>query len=575
VVSFANHATGMKAYGEAGYAQGVHFEGVVSFNNGVASLTAGPLDKMENLFVGTTDNPADRISLVGNLLYHQSKVLASNLTLGYQHPANGSLVVQDNFIMGGSMALLVKHWAQATVTGNTVYAETSSNLKSDQSLVQAKQPAGSHWVWDRNRYFDGTVQQYPFAFNTALNQYGGGNLSWPEWATASRFDGSGHYAMSRPQPTVVVRPNRYEPGRAHVVVYNWQHAADVAVNLSGAGLNVGDVFEVRDAQNFFGAPLIKTTYTGAPVRMPLQNLNAGPAAGTLLFAPDHTAPEFAVFVVMKAGGATSPPPTEPQPSLPTPTITPAGGTFSAPVAATIASSTSGVTIRYTLDGSTPHAGSLAYTGPVQIGSSALLKARSFKTGSADSPVAQASFVINAPPAKAATPAFSPAPGQFSSAVKVTITSATPGATIHYTLNGAEPTTGSPVYSQPLPVSSTTTVRAFAVKPGMTPSAPAGGTYTIKTVTGPTTPTQIKVVSPLEIATGIVMMRVAISGTPVIAGVKYLINGQPAGPEVTAAPFEMSWDSRKWRNGRYQITAVARDSSGKLTTSRHVMILVKN
>jgi len=66
------------------------------------------------------------------------------------------------------------------------------------------------------------------------------------------------------------------------------------------------------------------------------------------------------------------------------------------------------------------------------------------------------------------PVFSPAPGTFEGAsVPVSISTATPGATIHYTVDGSEPTTGSTVYSgAAIPVDKATTIKAIAVKAGM-------------------------------------------------------------------------------------------------------------
>ncbi len=54
------------------------------------------------------------------------------------------------------------------------------------------------------------------------------------------------------------------------------------------------------------------------------------------------------------------------------------GFFSAPVQVAIGAATSGATIRYTLDGSTPSEASAAYTGPLTIGATTTLRARAFK-----------------------------------------------------------------------------------------------------------------------------------------------------------------------------------------------------
>jgi len=77
-----------------------------------------------------------------------------------------------------------------------------------------------------------------------------------------------------------------------------------------------------------------------------------------------------------------------------------------------------------------------------------------------------------------TPTFSPAGGTYSTAQTVTISSATSGATIRYTTDGSTPTASSPIYTSPITVSSTKTIKAFAVKSGLTNSAVATALYTI-------------------------------------------------------------------------------------------------
>jgi hypothetical protein len=55
----------------------------------------------------------------------------------------------------------------------------------------------------------------------------------------------------------------------------------------------------------------------------------------------------------------------------------------------------------------------------------------------------AALLFSASPilAQTAAPVISPASGTYSAAQTITITDATPGATIYYTLDGSTPTTG--------------------------------------------------------------------------------------------------------------------------------------
>lgn len=106
-----------------------------------------------------------------------------------------------------------------------------------------------------------------------------------------------------------VRKNAYEAGRANVTIYNWRRQASVAVDLAGIGLATGQAFEIRDAQNFFGQPIVRGTYTGTPVQIPVENLRAAPLAGCaqiehIVCDGTSTGPGFGAFVVMP--GTTTP-----------------------------------------------------------------------------------------------------------------------------------------------------------------------------------------------------------------------------------------------------------------------------
>ncbi|MCM1320446.1 MAG: chitobiase/beta-hexosaminidase C-terminal domain-containing protein [Muribaculaceae bacterium] len=77
----------------------------------------------------------------------------------------------------------------------------------------------------------------------------------------------------------------------------------------------------------------------------------------------------------------------------------------------------------------------------------------------------------------AAPTFTPASGtSFTENLAVTI-AAVEGADIYYTLDGSNPTAASDKYEAPIVLTSTTTVKAIAVKEGMNNSVVATATYT--------------------------------------------------------------------------------------------------
>jgi hypothetical protein len=80
-----------------------------------------------------------------------------------------------------------------------------------------------------------------------------------------------------------------------------------------------------------------------------------------------------------------------------------------------------------------------------------------------------------PPPQVAAPTFSPASGG-NVPVNVTISCATPGATIYYTLDGSLPTQGSTPYSNAVHLASASTIRAVAFTNGWTPSVASVAYY---------------------------------------------------------------------------------------------------
>lgn len=78
----------------------------------------------------------------------------------------------------------------------------------------------------------------------------------------------------------------------------------------------------------------------------------------------------------------------------------------------------------------------------------------------------------------ATPKALPIAGIYTGAQSVALTCDTPGASIYYTVDGSTPDATKTAYNGPIAVAATTTIKAIAIKTGMTNSAVFSGTYTI-------------------------------------------------------------------------------------------------
>jgi len=110
------------------------------------------------------------------------------------------------------------------------------------------------------------------------------------------------YVSAKPRGAkVIIRPNQYEPGRAHIVVYNWDMADTVAADVSKVLAN-GDRYEVRNAQNYFAGPVLSGTYGGSSaLLLPMTGEKMQPAqpAGPGKIEPaEMTGKEFNVFVLL-------------------------------------------------------------------------------------------------------------------------------------------------------------------------------------------------------------------------------------------------------------------------------------
>lgn len=118
-----------------------------------------------------------------------------------------------------------------------------------------------------------------------------------------------------------------------------------------------------------------------------------------------------------------------------------------------------------------------------------------------------------------TPVASPASGAVAAGTKVTLSTATSGATIFYTLNGNTPTIFSRLYVSPISVNSPTTIKAIATKRYMTKSAVLTASY--KILPKETVSTPVASPAPGAVAVG---TKVTLSTATPDARIFYTLNG---------------------------------------------------
>lgn len=75
--------------------------------------------------------------------------------------------------------------------------------------------------------------------------------------------------------------------------------------------------------------------------------------------------------------------------------------------------------------------------------------------------------------------------------------------------------------------------------------------------------------------GIVTVAASASDAGGVAGVQFKLDGVALGPEDRDAPYATSWDTRTKPNGKYTLTAVARDAAGNTRTSAARTVTIRN
>jgi hypothetical protein len=167
----------------------------------------------------------------------------------------------------------------------------------------------------------------------------------------------------------------------------------------------------------------------------------------------------------------------PYPPAAAPSFGLAGGTYNTPQSLTLTDTTTNASIYYTTNGTTPTAASTLYTAPITIASTETIRAVAIAIGYSLSAVSSKAYTITPLPS-AAAPYFSLAGGHYATPQMLMLTDSTPGAAIYYTTNGTMPTTGSTLYTGPIPIGTSETVIAIAAASGYTNSNPASKVYII-------------------------------------------------------------------------------------------------
>lgn len=213
---------------------------------------------------GSETAPLDNFVLEGNVVFGHAA--ERNILIGGGAPVRG-LVFRNNCVYGGSGTVALDiGWNQMTGAG------------ADKPVIEGNYLVGRVELWN--------VRAPVFSDNTIVGVTLGFRPAWyPDNA----------YVTGPPQKNVIlVRPNAYEKGRAHIVVFNWENAPAVGADCS-AVLNAGDRYVVHNVLDYQGAAVASGTYTGSPVMIPLETPPASASVNASCYSSPVVSPAFGVF----------------------------------------------------------------------------------------------------------------------------------------------------------------------------------------------------------------------------------------------------------------------------------------
>ena len=274
-----------------------------NYNFGVHGYSTGGKTKgfaiNRNAFLSNGDQPA---AFAGNNFFLGGSVERLSGTNNYFYKGGvefgGNNAVDANLTNSlYSLAPLQIHGFQTvTFTGHKIFGGPSNY--GFVEIFNGDLPNQANYTWNNNQYFNTQAYNLPFNIET-FNTF-----KLAGWRSNTGFDSNtllenGDIPQHRPTGVdYVVNPNKYQAGRANIFVANWDRLDTVSINLQNAGLANGQAYEIRDAQNIFGAPVFSAVYSAANPIITLPMTGTAVTAPYGDAAPAHTDKEFGAFLLV-------------------------------------------------------------------------------------------------------------------------------------------------------------------------------------------------------------------------------------------------------------------------------------
>jgi hypothetical protein len=289
-IGFNNFDMGMQAYASSDVpVQNIQLQGNIIFNSGILY---GQI--VDNLTLGGGSGGPSGMVVDTNFFYSTPTLNQGYNELGFLWtPRAHDAVVTNNYFIGGYQAIDLERWDTLTFTNNYVYSQGIESM-----MITRDDQTTAPYIYGSNHYYgSGMFWVDPQCDNWPCPQTNVVNFT--NWMATTGLDSTSSFSPGAPTGLwTTVRPNTYEPGRANIVIFNWDLKPSVQVDLSNSGIKAGDQYQIRDAQNWFNGAVVSGTYSGSPVSIPMTGLQVVQPVGSVPNPPTHTAPQFGTFVLL-------------------------------------------------------------------------------------------------------------------------------------------------------------------------------------------------------------------------------------------------------------------------------------
>lgn len=264
------------AYEFHAYAEGGQLSGFRLVGNIFANTTIDGTSVKGAVLLGGKNQTANKnIVLDSNYFYN------SDLTMGYFRPIQSRVI--NNYVVDAQF-IYEKFWGAGEekftdpppihVTGNTfiwyrtenahvrLHTSAYKNIDGEFNRVDRVTPLRTKDIWNFNTYSPDFMGEL-VAGGVDLNRDIRSLADWRYYTgkAGNSFDtGSGVRALPS-APEVVVIPNKYEKGRAFIVVYNFGNAAKVRLDLSGVAPDRAATFKVYKHNDVYGTVVGSGVYS--------------------------------------------------------------------------------------------------------------------------------------------------------------------------------------------------------------------------------------------------------------------------------------------------------------------------